>query len=57
MDASTTQLGVTVSFAGPSSTGTQPRTFGILLCAVVRLGLGMRERRLSLPTNWEAGFC
>lgn len=56
-DASTTQLDATVSFAGPSSTGTQPRTFGIRPCAVVRLGLGMRERKLSLSQelgsqNW-----
>lgn len=48
MDVSTTQLGAIVSSAGPSSTAIQPRTCGIQLCAVVRLGLGMRERKLSL---------
>lgn len=33
MDVSTTQLGATVSSADPSSTVTQPRTCGTLLCA------------------------
>lgn len=47
MDVSTTQLGATVSSAAPSSTMTQPRTCGIQLRAVVRLGLGIRERKLS----------
>lgn len=47
MGVSTTRLGVTASSAGPSSTGTQPRTCGTQLCAVVRLELGMREGKLS----------
>lgn len=48
MDVSTTQLGAIVSSAGPSSTVIQPGTCGIQPCVVVRLGLGMRERKLSL---------
>jgi hypothetical protein len=48
MGVSTTQLGAIVSSAGPSSTVTPPRTCGTQLCAVVRLGLGMREGKLSL---------
>lgn len=48
MAVSTTRLGATASSAGPSSTMTQPRTCGIQLRAVVRLGLGTRERKLSL---------
>lgn len=35
MGVSTTRLGVTASSAGPSSTGTQPRTCGTQLCAVL----------------------
>lgn len=53
MDVSITQLGAAVNSAGPSSTVTQPRTFGIQPCAVVRLGLGMGEGVLGL--GWELG--
>lgn len=35
MDVSTTQLGVTVSSAGPSSTETRPRTRGTQLCVAL----------------------
>jgi hypothetical protein len=49
MDVSTTQLGTTVSSAGPSSTVTQPRTCGIQLCAAVRLGLGQGQGREVEP--------
>lgn len=47
MGVSTTQLGATVSSAGPSSTVTQARTCGIQLRAVVRLGLGFEGEKAA----------